>query len=98
MPGYPTRWTALAAILLLGATATSLFIWHSHNRPHPILRAGIRNNSLSSTLSPEGRVDALAVAVVSEAARRIGLRLQWLDCPEGPDQALKTKKVDLWPL
>jgi signal transduction histidine kinase/ActR/RegA family two-component response regulator len=62
-----------------------------------MLRAGIRN-SLSSSLSPEGRVDSLAVEVVSEAARRIGLRLQWLDCPEGPDQALKTKKVDLWPI
>jgi signal transduction histidine kinase/CheY-like chemotaxis protein len=28
----------------------------------------------------------------------MGVRLQWMHCPEGPDLALRTGKVDLWPL
>ncbi len=43
-------------------------------------------------------MDALAVEVVAAAARRTGLRLQWVDCPEGPDAALRSKKVDIWPM
>jgi signal transduction histidine kinase/ActR/RegA family two-component response regulator len=98
MPACFTRWYALAVIVVLGATGASFYVWRPHDHSRLVLRAGIRNNSLSSSLSPEGRVDALAVEVLTAAARRLGIRLQWLDCPEGPDQALRTKKVDLWPV
>jgi signal transduction histidine kinase len=36
--------------------------------------------------------------VLSEAARRAGIHLRWIPSPEGPDQALGEKKVDLWPV
>ena len=97
MPGSVKRGYALAAIVVLGAAA-ALYLWRSDRHSNLPLRAGIRNNSLSISLNPEGRIDALAVEVLSEAARRIAIPLQWVDCPEGPDQALRTKKVDLWPL
>lgn len=44
--------------------------------------------------SPSGPV----IEILDEAARRRGIRLNWVHCPEGPDQALKTGKADLWPL
>jgi signal transduction histidine kinase/CheY-like chemotaxis protein len=97
MPGSLRRWYALAAIVALGATAASIDIWAPQRHSEPPLRAGTRNNSLSS-VNPEGRIDVLAVDVLTEAARRLGIPLQWVNCPEGPDQALRTKKVDLWPL
>jgi signal transduction histidine kinase/ActR/RegA family two-component response regulator len=80
------------------ATLASVYVWRPHDHSRLVLRAGIRNNSLSASLSPEGRVDALAVEVLAAAARRTGIHLKWVDCPEGPDQALRSKKVDLWPL
>ncbi len=98
MPGFFTRWYALAVIVVLGATGASYYAWRPHDHSRLILRAGVRNNSLSTSLSPEGRVDALGVEVLGAAARRIGVQLKWVDCPEGPDQALRSKKVDLWPM
>ena len=71
-------------------------------RPQPFAgrtcRIGVRANSQNDTAHPDGRVDGLAVEVVAEAARRAGIRLQWVDSPEGPDAALRSGKVDLWPL
>src|SRR5580704_2213253 len=98
MPGSLRRFYAVAAIAVVCATLASVYVWRPHDHSHLVLRAGIRNNSLSTSLSPEGRVDALAVEVLAAAARRTGIHLHWVDCPEGPDQALRSKKVDLWPL
>jgi signal transduction histidine kinase/ActR/RegA family two-component response regulator len=98
MPGSLRRYYALAAIAVVCATVASIYIWRPHHHSHLILRAGIRNDSLSASLSPEGRVDALAVEVLAAAARRAGIHLKWVDCPEGPDRALRSGKVDLWPL
>jgi len=97
MPGSLRRLYALTAIAVLCATLASVYAWRPRHHSR-LLRAGIRNNSLSTSLSPEGRVDALAVEVLAEAARRIGIPLRWVDCPEGPDRALRSKKVDLWPV
>jgi hypothetical protein len=97
MPGSFRRWYALAIVVFAAAVA-SLILWRTHGHSRPLLRAGIRNNSLSASLSPEGRIDALAVEVLTTAARRIGVPLKWVDCPEGPDQALGKNKVDLWPI
>jgi signal transduction histidine kinase/ActR/RegA family two-component response regulator len=38
------------------------------------------------------------VDVLNEASRKCGIRLHWINCPEGPGQALLSGKVDLWPL
>jgi two-component system, cell cycle sensor histidine kinase and response regulator CckA len=35
---------------------------------------------------------------MNEAARRSGLQLEWVYSPEGPDVALDTGQVDLWPI
>lgn len=44
--------------------------------------------------SPSG----LAIELVKDAARKRGVRLQWVWYPPGPDAALRRKDVDLWPL
>jgi signal transduction histidine kinase len=98
MPGSVRRWYALAALVVLVATLGWIYVSRQANRSRSILRAGTRNNTLSRSLNPEGRIDALAVEVLSEAARRLDVPLRWVDCPEGPDAALRSKKVDLWPL
>jgi signal transduction histidine kinase/DNA-binding response OmpR family regulator len=99
MPGPIRRYYALAAIGGVCATLASVYAyWLPHDRSHIFLRAGMGNNSLSKSLSPEGRVDSLAVEVLAAAASRIGIHLIWVDCPEGPAKAFDTGKIDLWPL
>jgi diguanylate cyclase (GGDEF)-like protein/PAS domain S-box-containing protein len=41
-------------------------------------------------------VGGFSIAVLSEAARRRGRVLQWINAPEGPDVALRSGKVDVW--
>jgi hypothetical protein len=36
--------------------------------------------------------------VLGAAARKRGIDLQWVFCPEGPQKALRAGKVDLWPV
>ena len=97
MNGFRLRGFAFVAIGAACVAAALLFFWH-HNHKGLILRAGIRNHSLSASLNPAGRVDALSVEVVAESARRLGITLRWVDCPEGPDAALSSNKVDIWPM
>ena len=91
------RYYAVAAVGLACATFAAVYAWRSHQLPR-VLRAGMGNNTLTATLNPEGRVDLLAVEVLTAAARRLGIHLIWVDCPDGPANVLASKKVDLWPL
>jgi ABC-type amino acid transport substrate-binding protein len=45
-----------------------------------------------------GEPTGFAVELVREAARRRGIRLQWVNHPESSERALQSKSVDLWPL
>ena len=38
------------------------------------------------------------VDVLEDAARKRGLSLKWINCPEGPTKAITAGKVDMWPL
>ena len=98
MHGPKKRYYALAAVGVVCATLASVYAWRLHDHSHVVLRVGIGNNTLSKSLSPEGRVDSLAVEVLAAAASRRGIHLIWVDCPDGPAKAFETGKIDLWPL
>ncbi len=97
MPGPWQRRFAFVSIAVACLTLGIYLLWR-HNHARVTLRAGIRNHSLDNKLNPGGRVDALSVEVVAAAARRTGMRLEWVECPEGPDRALRSKKIDIWPM
>jgi len=98
MSGPNRRYYAVAAIGVVCAALASVYAWHPPDHSHVVLRAGVGNNSRSKTLSPEGRLDSLADEVLAAAASRIGIKLIWVDCPDGPGRAFETGKIDLWPL
>jgi signal transduction histidine kinase/ActR/RegA family two-component response regulator len=89
-------WAVAGAGLL---TMTLAAAWLLH-RPYAgrTYRIGVRTNSPYSIVAADGRVSGIAVDVLSEAARRAGIHLRWIPSPEGPDEALGKKKVDLWPV
>jgi PAS domain S-box-containing protein len=61
-------------------------------------RIGFENDPPYDYIGPDGRPAGLALDVISEAARRAGIKLQWVFCPESSEAAMGSGKVDLWPL
>src|SRR6185295_5924956 len=46
----------------------------------------------------DGQPTGMAIELVREAAKRRGIRLEWVRQPGGADAALRDRRVDLWPL
>jgi signal transduction histidine kinase/CheY-like chemotaxis protein len=61
-------------------------------------RIGFNEGPPDQFIGPGNRPSGPAVQIVGEAARRRGIRLQWVPMPAGPEGALTSGAVDLWPL
>src|SRR5579872_5705332 len=93
----PKRIIALSGLVLVAAA----LCWLEMRPPklvERIYRMGFEIDPPEHFVGKDGKAAGLAVDLIDEAARRRGIRLQWLLEPEGSESALKAKKVDLWPL
>ena len=61
-------------------------------------RIGFEQSPPDQFVDSHGGPAGPAVEVVREAARRTGIKLDWVYSPEGPEAAMQSGKVDLWPL
>src|SRR5205823_1852076 len=61
-------------------------------------RVGWQHDPPFQAVGVDGQATGLAVELVREAAKRRGIRLEWVRQPSGADAALRDKNVDLWPL
>ena len=98
------QWTArlkrlitLSVVLILAA-AIGWFEMRPPKLGQRIYRIGFDNEPPQHFIGKDGKPTGLAVELIDEAARRRGIRLQWLLEPESSESALKAKKVDLWPM
>ena len=75
-------------------------IWTGFRRPgqNRVYRIGWDPDPPFQAIGHDGEATGLAVELVREAARRRGIRLEWIHQPIGGDAALRDGKVDLWPL
>src|ERR1017187_8835733 len=62
------------------------------------LKIGFHNSPPYQFPDAAGRASGPVVDLLSAAAAREGMRLEWVFTPEGPEQALVAGRVDLWPL
>ena len=94
-------WLRRAAILVPAGTAAALGIWYfatgSTYVPQGVLRIGFENVPPVQIRTANGPA-GMAVETVSEAAKRAGLRLQWIETGTSSEEALRRRLVDLWPL
>lgn len=65
--------------------------------PHLPLRIGFEENPPLQTRDANG-ISGLSVETVSEAARRAGIRLEWVETGQSSQESLRKGVVDLWPL
>jgi signal transduction histidine kinase len=91
------KWT-IALSGLIVATAGGLFEMRHSSLEQRIYRIGFDNDPPQHFIGKDGKLTGLIVELIDEAARRRGIRLQWILEPESSESALKAKKVDLWPV
>ena len=100
-PGFGWRRTgfvrAAAATLLLCLLGGSW--WWFKDRTHDrVYRMGYQHAPPAQSVDAEGQPQGAIVEAIRLAAKRAGIKLEWVLVPEGPDVAFAAKKVELWSL
>jgi signal transduction histidine kinase/ActR/RegA family two-component response regulator len=71
---------------------------HTFEDTRNSIRVGVDDAAPYQYWDPTRGAIGFSVEVLSEAARRRGIHLKWIYCPEGPQKALSSGQVDMWPL
>jgi signal transduction histidine kinase len=91
----------LGILLAVLAAASGTIAWMRLRAPRlddRIYRIGWMLSPPFQVRGPDGHAAGISVDVVSEAARRRGIKLRWVFWPDSSESALVGKYVDLWPL
>jgi len=95
------RWRRVGLILAMGASVAVIAFWYFSTRLPPIpqrtLRIGFESNP-PVQIRRENGFSGLAVETVNEAAKRAGIKLEWVETGTSSDEAFGKGLVDLWPL
>jgi two-component system cell cycle sensor histidine kinase/response regulator CckA len=96
-----SAWRRVGAVLLVAGIVGALAFWYFATRlppiPHRPLRIGFEPNPPVQIRTDSG-FSGLAVETIGEAAKRAGVRLQWVETGTSSDEAFHKGLVDLWPL
>ena len=93
------RLLVLSGLCILAITAVA-GLWHLRTPDLPArARAGYVHDPPYMYDGPDGRPRGVSVDVLQEAARRSGIRIEWVRVlpPHDADSALHDGQVDLWP-
>ena len=98
---FSGRWIRGIATCGVVAIAGILALWHFYTRapsvPTRPMRIGFENNPPVQIRTASG-FSGLAVEIVSNAARRAGIELDWVETGTSSEEALRKGLVDLWPM
>lgn len=88
-------------MLSVAGLAWLVYRWHNETRLQAlrgrVYRVGADHAPPYYTHKADGSIEGLAVDVLNEAAREVGLRLEWVPIDGQPDESLLQRRVDLWP-
>ncbi|HXJ42426.1 MAG TPA: transporter substrate-binding domain-containing protein, partial [Bryobacteraceae bacterium] len=97
--GKRLRRPGLLAGLILGAIAlafAAVAIFPRTDFRNQVYTIGWAISPPFQVSGADGKPTGLAVDLVREAARRRGIRLQWVFLQDGSEPALRSHAVDLW--
>ena len=92
--GFTVSATAAAAVLA-AALSVCPGCRTTFDRP---LKIGFQNSPPYHFPDAQGNATGPTVEVAKAAAARVHIRLDWIYSPEGPEKALSSGAVELWPL
>ena len=96
MPVWVLACAAVMFITLAGA-----WKWEQHRRADRFrggtYKIGVVQNPPIYVWSDQRGATGFAVDVMNEAARRAGVKLEWVHCPRGSLAAMRDGTVELWP-
>ena len=84
----------LSAVLLTALGVCAFMHWRSARFFATTFRIGFYNSPPKHFLGSNGKAAGSAVDLLNEAARRSGIKLDWVYSPEEGDAALETGAVD----
>jgi len=87
----------LGCLLILAAALGWFEMWHP-KLERRVYRIGFDNDPPQHFVGKDGKLTGVIVELIDEAAKRRGIRLQWVPEPESSESALRAKRVDLWPV
>ena len=91
----------LAAIVIVGVIGVFVAVgsfYNAQSRPPKAYRIGWEEDPPFQTKGAGGSPTGFGVDLVGEAARRRGIRLQWVFSPKSSERSLREGDVELWPL
>jgi two-component system cell cycle sensor histidine kinase/response regulator CckA len=94
------RWAVAAVVcagLLASFGAREYVRWRDARLFEAPFRIGFYNTAIEHFPGADGTPEGNTVDLMNQAARRAGIKLEWIYSPEGSDKALESGKVDLWP-
>jgi diguanylate cyclase (GGDEF)-like protein len=89
---------ALCGLTIIAIAAGTLIVVKTSRAGTVVLRAGYNSYFPFVVPGPDGRPAGLAVDVVTEAARRAYIRLQWVPSGDDVDEMLRKGEVDFYPI
>ncbi|MEO8597487.1 MAG: ATP-binding protein [Candidatus Solibacter sp.] len=92
-------WLWLVAFVAAGSIG--IYVATAPGAPHrraQVYRIGWEEAPPFQTRGANGAATGFAVELVAEAARRRGIRLEWIFGPKSSERSLREGDVDLWPL
>jgi signal transduction histidine kinase/CheY-like chemotaxis protein len=98
MPKFFKTWLGWIAIASACCMAAVLSWRTHHSYTNRVYRIAMQSFYPYEAYDASGHSYGLAVDVISEAARRARVQLRWMNVSATPEEALRTRKVDLWPL
>jgi len=94
-------WVLLSATVTL-ITVAGIWSWDQNRRADRFrgetFRIGVDHNPPNYDWTEQTGAVGFAVDVLNEAARRAGVKLNWVFCPRGSRTALTDGTIDLWPV
>ncbi|HUI55196.1 MAG TPA: response regulator [Bryobacteraceae bacterium] len=92
------RYLILAIGMLAVSLPLAILVFSGRVAIERTLRIGFQNSPPYHFPGANGEATGPAVEIVRAAARQRNIRLQWVFSPEGPEKALSSGAVDLWPI
>jgi signal transduction histidine kinase/DNA-binding response OmpR family regulator len=92
------RWHLAIAGGALASIAIAVVCFNHQTPVGRTLRIGFQNSPPYHFPDSTGQASGPTVEIVRTAAERLKIRLQWVFSPQGPERALASGAVDLWPI